>query len=735
MNAAELKQAAAGRWREILVSVGGIEPALLDGKNHPCPKCGGKDRFRLIDADAGACYCNRCFSSKNGDGIAALQWLTGMGFREALAAINEQLGLNGRVHRSNGHQASANGKPRIIGTYDYRAEKGQLLYQVVRFDPKDFRQRRPKPGGGWQWSVKGMRVVPYRLPELLAADPAELVLVCEGEKDVDRLTRLGLVATCNVGGAGKWRPEYNQHFSGRRVAVLPDNDDPGRKHAHEVAQNLHAVAARVKVVELPGLPSKGDVSDWLDAGGTVEDLLRLVDASPDWRPVEGSVQVERRPASGAKDKQSTVKLLADTITASNHFARDPGGRLYRFADGAYRVRGEGFVKGRVKAECLRLNLVGHWSTRLAAEVVEYIAVDAPELWQRPTLDVLNVKNGLLRLAGRELLPHDPGHLSTVQLPVAFDPAARCPDIDKFVAQVFPPDAVSLAYEIPAWLMLPDTSIQKAILLTGEGANGKSTYLTLVMAFLGRSNVSGLSLHRLESDKFAVARLLGKLANICPDLPSEHLVGTSIFKALTGGDILVGEHKFKDSFELAPFARLVFSANHPPRSSDASHAFFRRWLVIPFERTFAPEEQIPRKILDARLSTPTELSGLLNSCLDILPVLREREALSEPESVKQAWREFHATTDPLAVWLDRCTVEQPEALVAKDVLRAAYGADCQRAGRPPLTDTAFGRAMAKLRPRVEKLQRTINGKVQWCYIGLGMKGSEQQDSESGDNWWG
>jgi len=461
------------------------------------------------------------------------------------------------------------------------------------------------------------------------------------------------------------------------------------------------------------------------------DRLVEVDAprNGDGLPIISVEQARGKPKVKATDarpkrsrrKQGHVKRLADIITADNHFARDPGGRLFRFADGAYRPRGEAFVKARVKAECLNLNLSDDWSSRLAAEVVEYIGVDAPELWQRPPLDVVNVENGLLRLDGRELLPHDHEHLSSVQLPVAFDPAARCPDIDKFVGQVFPPDAVSLAYEIPAWLMVPDTSIQRAILLTGEGANGKSTYLTMATAFLGRSNVSGLSLHRLESDKFSVARLLGKLANICPDLPSEHLAGTSIFKALTGGDVLVGEHKFRESFEIAPYARLVFSANHPPRSSDASHAFFRRWIVIPFDRTFADDEQIPRKILDARLSTPTELSGLLNRALDVLPRLRDREALSEPESVRKAWQEFHATTDPLAVWLDLNTVEEPESLVVKDLLRAAYGAECQRTGRAPMTDTSFGRAMSKVRPRVQKAQRTIGGKVQWCYVGLAMKG--------------
>src|SRR5439155_26952992 len=183
----------------------------------------------------------------------------------------------------------------------------------------------------------------------------------------------------------------------------------------------------------------------------------------------------------------------------------------------------------------------------------------------------------------------------------------------------------LAFEIVAHLMQSDTSIQKAVLLLGEGGNGKSTYLAALTAFLGKDNVSGLSLHCLESDRFAVGRLLGKLANIAADLPSEHLAGTDVFKQLTGGDMVTGEFKYRDSFDFVPFARLIFSANHPPRSADGSAAFFDRWVVLPFERLFRDTAaEIPRPVLDAFLAEPRELSGVLNRALDVLPALITRK---------------------------------------------------------------------------------------------------------------
>ena len=270
-------------------------------------------------------------------------------------------------------------------------------------------------------------------------------------------------------------------------------------------------------------------------------------------------------------------------------------------------------------------------------------------------------------------------------------------------------------------MTPDTSIQKAVLLMGEGGNGKGAYLTGLGSFLRRPNVAALSLHRLEADKFAAARLVGKLANICPDLPSEHLTGTGMFKSITGCDAITGEYKYLESFDFVPFARLVFSANHPPRSNDASEAFFQRWHVVRFERTFrGMPGELRRADLDARLADPRELSGLLNRALDALPRVRSR-GLSRPESSQVAAEEFRAVTDPLAVWLDRATMEHPEMQVSRQGLLRAYNDESKREGRPPTTEQAFGRAIRRLRPGLKEAQRRVAGDLTRVWLGLGLKG--------------
>jgi putative DNA primase/helicase len=170
---------------------------------------------------------------------------------------------------------------RIVVTYDYHTAEGTLLFQVVRYAPKNFRQRRPNGRGGWSWTLDGIQPVLYHLPEVLnAVKTGRRVRIVEGEKDSDNLRALGLIATTNPMGAGKWRESYAEMLHGADVVVIPDNNAPGCKHAQHIARSLHSIAARIRVVELPNLPEKGDVSDWLAAGGTREALEALVTATP-----------------------------------------------------------------------------------------------------------------------------------------------------------------------------------------------------------------------------------------------------------------------------------------------------------------------------------------------------------------------------------------------------------------------------------------------------------------------
>jgi putative DNA primase/helicase len=233
---------------------------------------------------------NPSLSIKEKDGRILLHCFAGCSYEQVRAALGiDSSELNaGETNMDRGTYEAK----RIVATYDYRDESETLLFQSVRYEPKAFAQRRPD-GKGWQWNLDGVRRVLYRLPELLASDLESMVFIVEGEKDVEQLFLLGIVATTNACGAGKWREEYNEFLRGRMVCILPDNDSPGRKHTSKVSSSLQGVAASIRILELPNLPPGGDFSDWLESGGTREQLEELAQSAPEVSP---QTEVDERKA-------------------------------------------------------------------------------------------------------------------------------------------------------------------------------------------------------------------------------------------------------------------------------------------------------------------------------------------------------------------------------------------------------------------------------------------------------
>jgi hypothetical protein len=232
---------------------------------------------------------------------------------EAMDWVRREGILNGstKPDGNGGISAPLAPAPKVVAKYSYCDENRDVLFQVIRYEAKSFRQCRPDGRGGWVWGLGETRRVPYRLPDLrtAVADKTPFVCIVEGERDVDNLYKLGVPATCNPMGAGKWDSSFNKFFSGVAVVIIQDNDPqskndktgellfhpdgrpklPGQDHAQHVAANLHTVASSVKVIDLvkhwPDCPSKGDISDWIETGGgTLEQLIDMVLATADWMP-------------------------------------------------------------------------------------------------------------------------------------------------------------------------------------------------------------------------------------------------------------------------------------------------------------------------------------------------------------------------------------------------------------------------------------------------------------------
>jgi len=254
------------------------------------------------------------------DGKVLLRCFAGCSFE----SITNALGVDPRAlagpHAKNGSQpvTPKRTQRRIVATYNYTDEGGKLLYEVVRYDPKDFRQRRPDGAGGWIWSAEGVRRIPFRLPEVRAAVAArQPVWVTEGEKDALGLANVGLCATTNAGGAGNWTSELNDAFCGAYVVILPDNDDAGRYHADSVARELHGIAEWVRILALADLPPKGDVGDWLcgkDPDAARAELKALAKTTPRFDPQ--AVPPVPRPLSRDKPTAQADSSAADRPLAA-----------------------------------------------------------------------------------------------------------------------------------------------------------------------------------------------------------------------------------------------------------------------------------------------------------------------------------------------------------------------------------------------------------------------------------
>jgi hypothetical protein len=203
---------------------------------------------------------------------------------------------------------------KIVATYDYHDASGKLLFEVVRFEPKDFRQRKPDATApdGWTWNTKDVEKVLFRLPEILRAiQSGKFIFLCEGEKDVLAMVQRGFDATCNPGGAGKWQDGYSETLRGADVVILPDKDAPGQAHAQLVAGKLHGVAKSVRVIELPDVQGKPvkDAFDFFAAGGDAGQIGALVDAAPEWTL---GIKIEvNSPGEQAADGDGFNKITSD----------------------------------------------------------------------------------------------------------------------------------------------------------------------------------------------------------------------------------------------------------------------------------------------------------------------------------------------------------------------------------------------------------------------------------------
>ncbi len=388
--------------------------------------------------------------------------------------------------------------------------------------------------------------------------------------------------------------------------------------------------------------------------------------------------------------------------------------LYVYQDGVYMPYGVDVVARRAK------ELLGEeFRENRVKETVYHISVSCgrrPEELNRDANRYITVLNGRYDWIEGKLLPHDPEALTTLQIPVTYDPNATCPVIDKFFRDVLPADAVPLVEEMFGYAMIPDTRFEKAFMLTGSGSNGKSTLLKLMETFIGSSNISKIPLQELDENRFKRADLFGKLVNLFADLDARALRSSSYFKTVVSGDSIDAERKNRDPFYFRPFARLIFSANEIPRSRDKSFAYYRRWAILPFPNQFTGEDA--DKALGSKLVKPEEISGLFLRAVDGLRRLFANEEFTMPESVREALHRYQIANDSARAFLEECCEEAGRHFpgVFKQSIYNAYIDFCKANNFQPVSQRKFNVRLLEVYPFVVEDRNNPAGRM-WRGIAL------------------
>ncbi|MEK7287364.1 MAG: phage/plasmid primase, P4 family, partial [Elusimicrobiota bacterium] len=595
-----------------------------------------------------------------------------------------------------------------------------------------------RAGDGSSWSKGNGPVVPYGLWKLEEARQAQYLVLVEGESDAWTLWHHGLPAL-GIPGANLTKYIEADHLKDLlRIFVVKEPDQGGEAFVSGIASRLKELDWKGQALEVR-LENAKDANDLHKANpeGFKAAFQKAMDAATPLPepPIEKSgdtqatAEIDKDDPFQLDPKQFFLNktkvrdflsnLLAETILTLGDFLSSPideagkGVRLLAYENGVFR-NGESKARGWAHRILNYLSKPDRLDST-AALLKESSKTDENNLNPR-AMDLINVENGMLEWRTGQLLPHSKDFLSTFQIHAVYDPQAKCPIVERFLKEVFPPDALSLAEEMPGYLLLPTTRHQVAFMLVGPGANGKSTYLAALEAMLGEENVSHIALQEMGENRFVVAELLGRLANIYSDLPAKALEQSDIFKAVVAGDSIKAERKFQHPFNLKPYARLLFSANELPPSKDLTPAFFRRWRVIPFINRF--EGAKADKNLLAKLTTPEARSVLLNHAVAGLKRLEANQGFTDCPSVLAATEKYRKQCDNVYEFTREKLEVSSGQIIAKEETYAGYKSWCEEAGIPhPVSQKSFNKRLSEVLGIREGREVMPDGKKRRVWHGL------------------
>jgi putative DNA primase/helicase len=746
-HAAELKTKIAflGLFRELFPN------HYRSQANSHCPFHDDSAASFQLSPDHGFCHagCNPpSGNSKRWSPIDLWMRAKGVDFKTAVSDLAEKHGIE--IQR----EPQPKGKREPVATYDYTDDDGNLLFQVCRFEPKDFRQRRPDGKGGWTWKLEDTRRVLYRLPAVIEADT---VWFAEGEKDADNLAALGLCGSTSPQGAGKWtglldKFRIHESLQGKTVLILPDNDEAGRQHALDVAASLHGFAGSVRILSLPDLPAKGDVSDFIAKHGSDEAkrlLLEIAEATPLYDHKDVSLLPEKAESINLTDMGNArrmARLFGDRVRYCKQFDWLIYDGKRWVVDHSYQV--QGFAKATVRHMYEEAARIPDEDSRKAlaafamkCESASRIAAMIQLLPSEPQVSIgydvfdqdrmsLNLANGTLDLRTGQLRPHSKDDFITKLAPVNYDSKATCERWERFVSEIMGGDSemVGFLQRLLGYSLTGETKEQVWVFLWGKGENGKGTLLEAISHVLGDYAANTPPETFLESSGNAIRNDLARLRGarlITASEPPNRKFDPAVLKTFTGQDPITARFLHREFFEFQPEGKLFFSANHRPAVRDTSHGFWRRVLLIPLTQLFTGEKKDARLRESLKRESPGILNWLVQGCLEW-----QETGLRPPAKVIDAVADYRSETDVLAEFLENhCFIERSESVSVKDMY-ASYLGYCDEKGiRKGLSRQKFNEDLLG-RPGITKDKDGPTHNRVWTWFGIGLnRGNAQAHGES------
>lgn len=562
------------------------------------------------------------------------------------------------------------------------------------------------------------------------------IWILEGEPDVICAISNGINAATQTAGAGTWKKSFSNLFRDKEVIIAYDADGAGVRGAEKTGEQLAKVCDSVKVFRWPDFMGKVDGA-WPDSGGqdltdwfarhkkTKDELLEHLAEAKEIESQKNVLESVERFFPGGTFKPA---LLAREVMKEWEIISDPlSGLLYRWNDRFWEEFDIRFLRQRALK---KLDIEGNTPR------VSDVATQISDLSLLPfgtemnsQRNIMCVKNGMLNLDNYTLYPHDQEYFCSYMINTEYSPDAHCDRWKQFLEETIQDEhTIAVLQEFAGYILTPDISHEKALLLYGDGSDGKSTFVKVLQQLVGEHACGSVSLENLE-DQYYRATLHNKFLNVCTETEGSTFY-SGMFKAIVSGDTIAAAHKNMKPFEFSPTIKMIYAFNRWPKVLDNTDAFYRRLLPVRFKKQFTEKT----KDIDLYDKLLKELPGVLTWALEGLARLRRQRMFTESADMKNTMVQYMFENNPVLGFVhDYCRIkpsyqgEEQYMTVSQKFLYAKYRGYCSKCGYRPCNLNTFSREIKMIKKDIKVRKLGTDGKRYQVFTGIVYIGDEEDDA--------